>query len=1038
MEVFRNGRNALDTCYAGKKRRRPAKRTTVAPDANVKSNPSKRHRERLNAELEKLAQLLPFDEDTISRLDKLSILRLCVSYLRNKSFFQVALASEEPNGNEVTVSSDGGSGCQPSSTVKCLDKSVSEVTSSSTSNIHLDKETEMLLQALNGFIIVVEPDGEIFYTSPSISDFLGFQNVDVMHQNVFELIHKEDRVDFQDQLALKPLSPEDPEKAQLSDVESSLERNFFCRFRCLLDESSGFLNLHFTGKLRPMFGQRTRGEDGIPVDIDPPKLGLFALACPLQQPSIMEIYVRNMIFRTKHQLDFKPQTLDSKGSEILGFSEDELSSLNGYNYLHYEDIIYCSEMHSQLMRKGETRFIYFRLMTKRSKWLWVQAKGRVIYKNGKPDALVSTHRPMSDEEGEQYLANRGAPFKFPFEGPAELYDCNPPLPPIPKEILQGMTMGEGGPPGGPPMGGPPMSRPPMNGPLMNGPMMGHRMSGLPKQGPAMGLSAEGKMMGGFPAAPRNSPPLKIESPIQQAEKGIAEHMDVAQLSSGSDVGRISHHFESSYGSVGPNSHKFAQKIPIPEPAMVERVMNKDLAEALKNIHFEDSIENISGSDWSKEYQEKVGLTNGPVQTQQPQITLKYSPGNSPQCSMQLSQNGCEQLDVQAAFSCGGNSNQVARVMLKTEASPFSRHSDSGVDSDEAKSDIHIIEEELVHLETQWASRRGPLESTDSVESGLDIPELDVSEFEGTEIDLDEVLNMIDGVDTSTPDLNIPKGQRLSDKRNGQYPQREVIHTSFSPGKETHIVKTETDRQSKTLTSHQNCFPQTQVVGRNIYNPERTLLNERQVCNGHTVVSYRNDPSQQHHIMSSARPDFYSTTSSRHGNEVPLHQDGVIPTSDVHGPYQTHQASTIHNLQGYSSQYSQPVPQQRQEQMYFQRSQQMAVSMNPQQVAHVQQQQSHMFPQQQHPHYMCPPTSSSSSQEAVISPVQSNFLPNIEDRYEARDTFLRNDYASCFKGPQNGQFTTLQSEFPWEANDNPPNLSLRRNAGFQVATIIPSL
>lgn len=37
-----------------------------------------------------------------------------------------------------------------------------------------------------------------------------------MHQNVFELIHKDDRVDFQDQLILKPLSPEDPEKAQLA------------------------------------------------------------------------------------------------------------------------------------------------------------------------------------------------------------------------------------------------------------------------------------------------------------------------------------------------------------------------------------------------------------------------------------------------------------------------------------------------------------------------------------------------------------------------------------------------------------------------------------------------------------------------------------------------------------------------------------------------------------------------------------------------------------------------------------------------------
>ncbi|KFP12505.1 Aryl hydrocarbon receptor, partial [Egretta garzetta] len=307
--------------------------------------------------------------------------------------------------------------------------------------------------ALNGFVLVVTSEGLIFYSSHTIQDYLGFHQVDVMHQSVFELIHTEDQQDFsEDQQKFRrnlhwalnaPHTPEGEPSAeggkslgssavtckpdQLPPENSSfLERSFVCRFRCLLDNSSGFLALNLQGRLKFLHGQNKMSEDGSAL---PPQLALFAISTPLQPPSIPQIRTKNMIFRTKHKLDFTPLACDAKGKMVLGYTEAELQMCGtGYQFIHAADMLYCAENHVKMMKTGESGLTVFRLLTKENCWKWVQANARLVYKNGKPEYIIVTQRPLVDEEGREHLRKRSMHLPFTFAtGEALLYQSAYPL-----------------------------------------------------------------------------------------------------------------------------------------------------------------------------------------------------------------------------------------------------------------------------------------------------------------------------------------------------------------------------------------------------------------------------------------------------------------------------------------------------------------------------------------------------------------------------------------------------------------------------------
>ncbi|CAH8637181.1 unnamed protein product [Schistosoma mattheei] len=353
----------IKTMYATKRRRKnpksnkPTCSAVIQPDHNVKSNPSKRHRERLNSELEHLASLLPFEQNVIVKLDKLSILRLAVSYLRIKCYFHALSFDRLVTENRL---------------VSHLYHCPFDLTRI---------EGEACLQALNGFIFIMSCDGEVFSVSRTVEHYLGFHQADILHQSVLELIHSEDREEFRRQLSWKSMLPPEFHSSTLHDLMTPetahyLKRQFTVRFRCLLDNTSGFITLELSGRLQFLHGQARSMQLSVNSEQanscnntnisnkyntsctynvstsnqhNLPPLGFFAVCSPLGPLPSLNGPQRDATFKTKHQLDLTIITIDARARLIFNYSDSDLQNFKVYDLIHPDDLRYVARGHKNII-----------------------------------------------------------------------------------------------------------------------------------------------------------------------------------------------------------------------------------------------------------------------------------------------------------------------------------------------------------------------------------------------------------------------------------------------------------------------------------------------------------------------------------------------------------------------------------------------------------------------------------------------------------------------------------------------------------------
>ncbi|CAG9558267.1 unnamed protein product [Danaus chrysippus] len=257
--------------------------------------------------------------------------------------------------------------------------------------------TYLVLEALEGFVMVFSASGCIYYVSESVTSLLGHTPGDLINKSIFDLAFVDDRPNLYNILQNGGTTL-DPTQVVTTDNPIS----FRCRLqRGTLDfrDEVTYELVQFDGHFRKNLESNENGHHSYQDEHD--SRLLFVCTGRLYMPQLVrDVSLVDTIrseFTSRHSLEWKFLFLDHRAPPIIGYLPFEVLGTSGYDYYHFDDLEKVVSCHEALMQKGELTSCYYRFLTKGQQWIWLQTRFYITYHqwNSKPEFVVCTHRVVS-------------------------------------------------------------------------------------------------------------------------------------------------------------------------------------------------------------------------------------------------------------------------------------------------------------------------------------------------------------------------------------------------------------------------------------------------------------------------------------------------------------------------------------------------------------------------------------------------------------------------------------------------------------------